>query len=105
MRRSHALRSLLRYSAMPRCCRFFVSPRREEGAYPKRSITDEQRRRDEKAAQPEGETGLGCLAALLASHRALRTCSSLASCHPAHTALARAGRVVPQAPNAQHALG
>src|SRR6266704_289073 len=63
--RSQTPRSLLRYSAMPRCCRFFVSPRREERAYPKRSLTDEQRRRDEKAAQPEGKTALGCLAALL----------------------------------------
>jgi hypothetical protein len=39
---------------MPRCCRFFFSPRREEDAYPSRSggITDEQRRRGEKVAQP-----------------------------------------------------
>jgi len=49
----------MKYSTMPRCCRFFVSPRREEGAYPSRSggITDEQHRRGEKAAQPGG---LGC---------------------------------------------
>ena len=47
-------KSLLKYSAMPRCCRFFVSPRREEDAYPQRSVTDEQRRRGEKAAQPGG---------------------------------------------------
>src|SRR5439155_7615934 len=87
--RSQAPRSLLRYSAMPRCCRFFVSPTREERAYPKRSLTDEQRRRDEKAAQPEGKTALGYLAALLAAHRSLQACSSLASCHPAQTALAR----------------
>ena len=51
---------------MPRFCRFFVSPRRDEGAYSKRSVTDEQHRRDEKAAQPEGQTVLGCLARLLA---------------------------------------
>src|SRR5437899_4452241 len=44
-------KSLLKYSAMPRCCRFFVSPRREEGAYLRRSVTDEQRWRGEKAAQ------------------------------------------------------
>ena len=48
-------------STMPRCCRFFVSPRREEGAYPSRSggITDEQRRRGEKAAQPGGRWCFG----------------------------------------------
>jgi hypothetical protein len=42
------------YSAIPRCCRFFVSPRREESAYRQWSVTDEQRRRGEKAAQPGG---------------------------------------------------
>jgi hypothetical protein len=42
-------RSLLRYPTMPRCCRFFVFPRREEGAYPQRSVIDEQRRKGEKA--------------------------------------------------------
>src|SRR5947207_11858658 len=49
-------KSLLKYSAMARCCRFFVSPRHEEDAYPSRGggITDEQRRRGEKAAQPGG---------------------------------------------------
>ena len=41
----------MKYSAMPRCCRFFVSPRREEDAYLRRSVTDEQRWRGEKAAQ------------------------------------------------------
>ncbi len=44
---------------MPRCCRFFVSPRREEDAYPQRSVTDEQRRRGEKVAQPEGRARFG----------------------------------------------
>ena len=39
----------MKYSAMPRCCRFFVSPRREEGAYLRRSVTDEQRWRGEKS--------------------------------------------------------
>jgi len=39
---------------MPRCFRFFTSPRREEGAYPQWSVTDEQRRRSEKSAQREG---------------------------------------------------
>jgi hypothetical protein len=42
----------MKYSAMPRCCRFFVSPRREEDAYLKRSVTDEQRWRDEKSGAP-----------------------------------------------------
>jgi len=37
----------MKYSAMPRCCRFFVS--REEGAYLRRSVTDEQRWRGEKS--------------------------------------------------------
>jgi hypothetical protein len=44
---------------MPRCCQFFVSLRREEGAYSERSVTDEQRRRDEKAAQPGGRVRFG----------------------------------------------
>src|SRR5436305_14512250 len=45
-------KSLLKYSAMPRRCRFFVFPRREEDAYSQRSVTDEQGGRGEKAAQP-----------------------------------------------------
>src|SRR5206468_6659154 len=50
---------------------------------PRRSVIDEQRRKGEKAAQPpEGESALGCLAALFAPHRSLWTCSSLAPCHP-----------------------
>jgi hypothetical protein len=46
---------------MPRCCRFFVAPRREEDTYPSRSggITDEQRRRGEKMAQPGGRARFG----------------------------------------------
>src|SRR5437870_11170894 len=52
-------KSLLKYSAMPRCCRFFVSPRREERAYQQRSVTDEQRRRGGKAAQPGGRGRFG----------------------------------------------
>ena len=49
----------MKYSTMPRCWRFFVSPRREEEAYPQRSVTDEQRGRGEKAAQPGGRERLG----------------------------------------------
>jgi len=49
----------MNYSAMPRCCRFFVSPRPEEGAYPQRSVTDEQRRRGEKSTQPGGRGRFG----------------------------------------------
>jgi hypothetical protein len=45
-------------------------------------IIDEQRRKGEKAGNPEGERALACLAALLAPHRSLWTCSSLAPCHP-----------------------
>jgi hypothetical protein len=48
------LRSLLECPAMPRCLRFFVFPRREECAYPQRSVIDEQRWKGEKAAQPGG---------------------------------------------------
>jgi hypothetical protein len=44
---------------MPRCYRFFAFPRREEGAYPQRSVNDEQRRRGEKWAQPGGRGRLG----------------------------------------------
>jgi hypothetical protein len=53
------------------------------------------------AANPEGESALGCLAALLAPHRSLRTCSSLAPCHPPQNALARRGWVSQQAPKAR----
>jgi hypothetical protein len=51
----------MKYSTMPRCCRFFVSPRREEGAYPSRSggITEEQHGRGEKVAQPGGRERFG----------------------------------------------
>ncbi len=44
---------------MPRCRRFFVFPRREECAYPQRSVIDKQRRKGEKAAQPGGLERLG----------------------------------------------
>jgi len=44
---------------MPRCYRFFISPRREEGAYSKRSATDEQRWRDEEAMPPGGRERFG----------------------------------------------
>jgi hypothetical protein len=47
----------MKYSAMPRCCRFFVYPRREEGARLRRSVTEEQRWRGEKAAQAGGRDG------------------------------------------------
>jgi len=47
------------YSTLPRCCPFFVFPRREEGAYPRRSVTDEQPRRGEKATQPGGRGRFG----------------------------------------------
>jgi len=53
------LRSLLECPAMPRCFRFFVFPRREECAYPQRSVIDEQRRKGGKAAQPGGLERLG----------------------------------------------
>ena len=49
----------MNYSAMPRCGRFFVSPRREEGAYLRWSVTNEQRWRGEKAAQPGGRERVG----------------------------------------------
>jgi hypothetical protein len=49
----------MKYPAMPRCCRFFVSPRREKGAHLRRSVTDEQRWRGEKAAQPGGRGRFG----------------------------------------------
>jgi hypothetical protein len=49
----------LKYPAVLRCCRFFAFPRREEGAYPQLSVTDEQRRKDEKATQPGGRKRLG----------------------------------------------
>ena len=51
-----------------------------------------------KRRNPEGESALGCLAALLAPHGSLRTCSSLAPYHPPQTTLARRGWVFQQAP-------
>src|SRR4029077_5726478 len=53
------VRSLLTNSAMPRCYRFFASPGREEGAYPQGSVTDEQRWRGRKSAQPGGRGRCG----------------------------------------------
>jgi hypothetical protein len=49
----------MKYLVMPRRCRFFVSPRREAGTYLRRSVTDEQRWRGEKAAQPGGREHFG----------------------------------------------
>ena len=49
----------MNYSTMPRCCRFFVSPRREECACPQRSIIDNERWRCEKAAQSGGRGRFG----------------------------------------------
>ena len=49
----------MKYSAMPRCCRFFVYPRREKSAYLRRAVRDEQRWRGEKAAQPGGRGRFG----------------------------------------------
>ena len=49
----------MKYSAMPRCCRFFVSPRREEGAYLRRSVTDAQRWRGEKSGATGGRGRFG----------------------------------------------
>ena len=46
------------YPAITRCSQFFLSPRREESAYPQRSVTDKQRVRGEKAAQPGGRERL-----------------------------------------------
>ena len=52
-----------------------------------------------KARNPgEDESGLGWLAALLAPHRSLRACSSLAPYHQPRTALARRGRMFQEAP-------
>src|SRR4051812_36775083 len=39
--------------------RFLTWPRREEGAYPQRSVTDEQRRPGQKAEQPSGRERFG----------------------------------------------
>ena len=44
-----------------------------------------------KRCKPEGEDALGRLAALLAPYRSPWTCSSLASCLPAQSVLARHG--------------
>ena len=89
----------MKYSAMPRCCRFFVCSKARGGRIPEavcnRRATLERRK---KRRNPEGEDALGCLAALLAPYRSLRTCSSLPPCHPTQSVLARHGCVLQQAP-------
>src|SRR6266498_2122992 len=60
-------KSLLKYPAMPRCCRLFAFPALLVGyrplrvcaLLPQRSVTDEQRRKGEKAAQPGGRKRFG----------------------------------------------
>src|SRR5437867_1015702 len=52
--------------------------RREEGAYPLGSVTDEQRSQEPKSPQPFGQRVFWPGASLLARHRSLRICSSLA---------------------------
>src|SRR6185437_3909570 len=53
---------------------------------------------------PEGERVLGCLAAFLAPHMSLQTCSSLAPFHPPQTALARYRWVSQQAPKMRYGV-
>ena len=89
----------MKCSAMPRCCRFFVSPRRWSSVTDLREVCNllERLERRKNGSNPEGEDALGCLAALLAPYRSLRTCSSLPPCHPTQSLLARHGCVLQQA--------
>ena len=84
---------------MPRCCRFFVSPRREEDAYQQRSVTDEQRRRGEKVAQPGGRARFGLSGSIA---RSLQVTADMVVARvllsPAQTALARRGWICQQTP-------
>ena len=62
----------MKYSTMPRCCRFFVSPRREEGAYQRGSVTDEQRRQTAQsvlALRVASFFRFSCVARRLSRHR------------------------------------
>ena len=54
----------------------------EEGAYPKGSVTDEQRSQRPKWTQPSGPGFLGAVALSLTRHVALWLCSSLDSAPP-----------------------
>src|SRR5438034_11333304 len=69
---------------MSRCCRFFVFPRREECAYPRRSVIDEQRRKGEKAAQPRRarEPWAVCLRCSLLTGRCGHARRSRLAIHP-----------------------
>jgi len=57
--------------------RFWAAPRREEGEYPLRSLTDEQQRCSPKVPPPFGPGFFCLLASLLTPYRPLRVCSSL----------------------------
>ena len=54
-----------------RCQGFGAAARSEQGEYPQRSSTDEQRRRSSENRQPSGLAWNGPLAALLLGHRAV----------------------------------
>ena len=68
---------------------FCAVARREEGEYPQRSLTDEQRRHSAKERPPCGLCSGGRLASLLLSHRAIgyAPSSRLATRPPEHSAL------------------
>ena len=68
----------------PALLRFLAWPRREEGAYPQRSVTDEQRRPGQKAEQPFGRERFGASGGVA---RSLQT-----------TAGMRVARALPSAP-------
>src|SRR5207253_6481303 len=59
---------------MARCFRFLVLPRREECAYPPRAVTDEHRRKGEKAARPGGRERFGLDGKARATSMSAATC-------------------------------
>ena len=64
----------------PALLRFLAWPRREEGAYPQRSVTDEQRRPGQKAKQPFGRERFGPsggVARSLQTHAGMRVTRAL----------------------------
>src|SRR5687768_2747622 len=57
----------------PALLRFLAWPRRDEGAYPQRSVTEEQRRPGQKAKQPGGRGRMGISTDSYECERALRS--------------------------------
>src|SRR5688572_16378678 len=76
----------------PALLRFLAWPRRDEGAYPQRSVTEEQRRPGQKAKQPGGRERFGLSGGVA---RSLQTAAGMlvARALPSSPKRSRAGRM------------